>query len=295
MTSWRSVKIPVAALLLAGGARGEATFYEARIAPILERHCVICHGPEKQKAQLRLDSFAAVMRGADSGVVVKAGDVRGSELFRRITLPATEEEVMPNEGKPLLSRNEVRNIELWIAGGASATSSVAEFPTAPAVSRPAETPVAHAPDWRPQAAAVAAAERALGVRLVPRSQVPTDGLVLRTASGPGRCDDGVLAKLAPLAGYIVEAELARTRVTDAGLVSLAAWENLRSLDLSRTKVTSGGLAALTSLKKLEVLNLTETAVDDTAVVHLKALSALQRVWQYGSKLTTAWPEKESRP
>ena len=114
----------------------------------------------------------------------------------------------------------------------------------------------------------------------------TDGLILRTASAPGRCDDAALAKLAPVAALIVDAELARTKITDAGLEALAACENLRSLDLTRTAITSEGLAALAGLKKLESLNLTDTAIDDSGVAKLKALPALKRWWLFGTKVTT---------
>lgn len=193
---------------------------------------------------------------------------------------------MPNDGKPLLSRDEIKNIELWIAGGASATKGLAEFPGAPSLSRSKAATAALAPDWRPRAAELAALEKSLGVKLVPRSQLATDGLVLRTASAPGRCDDTTLAKLAPLAACIVEAELGRTRVGDAGLAQLAQWENLRSLDLTRTAVTSGGLAALSGLRNLEALNLTDTAVDDSGLGHLKALPELRRVWLFGTRVTS---------
>jgi hypothetical protein len=279
----------VLALALAGAVRAEPTFYQARVAPILDRHCVVCHGAEKQKAGLRLDSFEAIMKGAESGPIVQAGELKGSELFRRITLPATDEEVMPNDGKPLLTRDEIKNIELWIAGGASATAALAAFPGAPPLLRAQAAIALLAPDWRPRAAEVTALESALGVRLVPRSQLATDGLVLRTASAPGRCDDATLAKLAPLAAYIVEAELGRTRVGDAGLAQLASWENLRSLDLTRTAVTSGGLAALTGLRHLEALNLTDTAVDDRGLAFLKALPGLKRVWLFGTQVTQELP------
>ena len=274
------------ALAAVGPTRAETAFYQARIAPILDRHCVSCHGPEKQKAKLRLDSFEAVMRGAGSGVMVKPGDVRGSELFRRITLPASDEEVMPTDGKPLLSKDEIRNIELWIAGGASATKVVADFPGAPSLSRFKPAEPARAPDWRPRSAEIAALEARLQVRLVPRSQVATDGLVLRTASAPGRCDDTVLAALAPVAPLIVEAELARTRVTDAGVAALAGWENLRALDLTRTAVTSGGVAPLARLKSLETLNLTDTAVDDAGVGPLRVVPSLRRLWLHGTRVTS---------
>jgi hypothetical protein len=139
-----------------------------------------------------------------------------------------------------------------------------------------------APDWHPRAGEIAALEKALGVRLVPRSKVPTDGLSLRTASAPGRCDDATLAKLASLAPLIVEAELARTRVTDAGAATLGTFANLRAVDLTRTAVTSKGAAALATLTKLEALNLTDTAVEEAGVAPLRALPELKRLWLWGS-------------
>lgn len=272
---------------LATAARAEPSFFTTRVAPILDRHCVACHGPEKQKAGLRVDSFEHLLRGAESGEVIKPGDLKGSEVFRRITLPHDDEEVMPSDGKPLLAADEIKIIELWIKGGASASEPLSAFPDAPAPRRPRPAAVAVAPDWKPLADQIRALERELGLKLVPRSQLATDGLVLRTASAPARCDDAALAKLAPLAALIVEAELARTNITDAGLASIGTWENLRVADLTRTKITSNGLSSLARLQKLEVLNLTSTPVDDAGVKTLQALPALKRVWLFGTKVSEA--------
>lgn len=287
MTSSPKLRAAAALFLGASLARAEVTFYQARIAPTLDRHCVVCHGAEKQKAKLRLDTLEQILRGSETGAVLQPGKLKDSELFRRITLPKDHEDVMPSDGKPLLTADEIKNIELWIAGGASATQGMADFPGAPALTRAKVAVVPLAPDWQPRAAEIAALEKSLGVRLVPRSQVPTDGLVVRTASSPGRCDDAVLAKLAPISGLIVEAELARTKVTDAGLVTLAGWENLRVLDLTRTAVSSRGLAALTQSKQLEALNLTDTAIDDAGAAELKQVPTLKRVWLFGSRVTLA--------
>ena len=292
MRSWPDIARGAAvALGLCGSAVwAEPTFFTARVAPVFEKHCVVCHGAEKQKAGLRLDSFEHTMRGGEAGTVVKAGDVKASEVFRRITLPASDDEVMPSDGKPLLSADEIKILELWIASGASALKPLADFPTAPVprLARPAA--LALAPDWRPFAGEITALEKELGVRLVPRSQVPTDGLILRTASAPRRCDDAALAKLKAVAALIVDAELARTAVTDAGLKSLASFENLRTLDLTRTNVSSVGVERISELRKLEQLNLTDTAVDDAGVARLRSVPTLKRVWLFGTKATsTTWP------
>lgn len=274
-----------ALLLLAGRAAAETSFYTARVAPVLERHCVACHGADKHKGGLRLDSLAGLQRGGTGGPAVVAGNAAGSELLRRVRLPATDEEVMPSDGKPLLSAAEIRVLELWIARGASGTAPATEFPDAPAAPRPRPAAEPLAPDWRPQAEAIRAWEQATGLRLQPRSAVPADGLRLRTASAPSRCDDAALARLGGLAPLIVEAELARTRVTDAGLAVLSALPNLRFLDLTRTAVTSAGLTRWPTPTRLERINLTGTAVDDAGARHLRSLPSVRQVWTFAARTT----------
>ena len=227
------------------------------------------------------------MRGSDAGEVVKPGDLKSSELFRRITLPTDHEEYMPADGKPPLTPDEVKILEIWIGSGASATAPLSAFPNAPVLRQTRTLAAPLTPDWRPHREAIAALERELGVKLAPRSQVVSDGLVLRTASAPARCDDATLARLAPVAAFIVEAQLARTQISDAGLAALSTWENLRSLDLTRTAVTSGGLASLARLPKIEAINFTDTSIDDAGLAQLKAVPSLQRLWVFGTKVTEA--------
>ncbi len=98
--------------------------FATHIMPILEASCVSCHGEEKQKAKLRLDSYAAVMEGTPDGKVVVAGDLIGSSLFQLITLPADDDDIMPPKDGPL-SEHEIAQIRNWIAKGAKAEAKVA--------------------------------------------------------------------------------------------------------------------------------------------------------------------------
>ncbi len=273
-------------LLLALPASAETTFYTARVAPILDQHCVACHGPEKQKGKLRLDSPAAIRQGAESGDILAAGHVAKSELLRRVRLPASDDEVMPSDGKPLLSANQIKVLELWIAAGASETKVPADFPDAPLLAPVARPTIPLTADWRPRAAEIASLARAAGVQVLPRSQVATDGLLIRTASSPKACDDAALARLAPIADLIVEAELARTRISDAGLKVLGGFTQLRRLDLSHTKVSNVGLVSLQGLTRLEALNLTGTQVDDAGVATLRKQAALRQIWTFGSRVAS---------
>lgn len=292
MKSWpnfRPVFVACGLLTALSAGRAEDTFYAQRVAPLLDKHCVACHGPKKQKGDLRLDSFAWLMKGGKNGAVVKAGDTKDSELHLRVTLKPDDEDFMPADSKPPLKPDEVKVLQLWIAAGASDQTPLSAIKGAPALAAPKPPAVPLVADWQPRRSQIAALEKSLGLRLVPRSRVATDGLVLRTASAPSRCDDAALAQLAPVADLIVEAELARTKITDAGLASVATFTSLRTLDLTRTAVTSAGVARLATLKKLESLNLTSTTVDDAGAVALKTLPALKHTWLYGTKVTAPAP------
>ena len=268
-------------------AAASVAFFASRVAPIFDDKCVQCHGPEKRKGKLRLDTFDFVMRGGKDGVVVKPGDAKNSELYRRVTLPRDDKDAMPAEGKPGLTAAELKVIEFWIASGAVeilAAEKVSAAPPPPPV-QPVLPPLAA--DYRPRASQIAALETQLGVRLIPRSQNPRDGMILRTVSSPERCNDAVLAALRPVADLIVDAELARTKITDAGLRTLAGFRNLRSVDLSHTAVTSRGLAPLASLNKLESLNLTSTDVDDEGVQPFRRKPGLRHIYLFGTRSSEA--------
>ena len=255
------------------------SFYATRVQPIFEDKCVLCHNAGKFKGKLRLDSYEHVMHGGKDGPVIHAGEPGKSELFRRVTLPSDGKDFMPAEGKPALTTSETKIIEMWIAAGAATQISDTAIQGLPSSVENAVSPPLTA-DYRPQLKTIAELESSLGVRLVPRSQNPTDGLILRTVSAPERCNDATLAQLAPVADLIVDAELARTKITDKGMPVLANFSNLRFLDLSNTAVTSAGVKDLMKLDKLESLNLTQTEVTNAGIAELQTKPGLKRLYRF---------------
>jgi mono/diheme cytochrome c family protein len=262
-------------LALAGVNAGQAApaTFGSRVAPVLQSQCIGCHGPKRQKGGLRLDTLTAIRKGGEDGPVIEVGDPAGSELVRRLTLPTGDDDRMPSDDKPALKPGEIALIQSWIAAGAPA---LAEFDSERFT--PAVAALPAAPGYPARLAAAQSLASSLGVRLIPRSRLSTDGLILRTASAPRRCDDAVLQKLAPMADLIVDAELSRTRVTDQGLATLAGWPNLARVDLTHTAVTAAGVAQLEKLPRLETLNLTATAVDATPQVLSAKFPALKEIW-----------------
>src|SRR5712671_1792071 len=113
------------ALLPALSARGDeparAVDYLQDVKPILVKHCTACHGSEKQKSGLRLDSASLARRGGDSGPAVEPGKSGESLLVQAIT-GADGVAAMPPEGKDRLSGDEIALLKSWIDRGAKAPS-----------------------------------------------------------------------------------------------------------------------------------------------------------------------------
>jgi uncharacterized membrane protein len=127
-------KEPAKAPAKAAAAAAEPLVFESAVYPILNRYCESCHGPEKQKGKLRLDSLEAVLKGGENGPVVMAGDPKKSPLVARMLLPATDDDHMPPEGKQGPKPAELALIQFWIERGASPTLKVRDV-LAPAESR----------------------------------------------------------------------------------------------------------------------------------------------------------------
>jgi hypothetical protein len=103
----------------AAGAGDEPRVFGDVVLPVLQSHCVECHGPDEAKSGLRLDSFAAVMKGGDDGASVVVGSSEESPLVHRMTLPASDDGHMPPDGRRGPTPDEIAVIRWWIDRGAT--------------------------------------------------------------------------------------------------------------------------------------------------------------------------------
>jgi mono/diheme cytochrome c family protein len=85
------------------------------VYPIFKAHCFDCHGPQKQKAGLRLDSRTAALKGGESGKVIIPGNSKKSLLIQRVM--GEEEPRMPM-GLTALNSEQIASLKVWIDQGA---------------------------------------------------------------------------------------------------------------------------------------------------------------------------------
>jgi hypothetical protein len=100
----------------AADATGDSDFFEKRIRPLFEDRCVDCHGPEKQKGDLRLDSRVGWTRGGESGAVILPGKPDDSLLITAVRYWDKSLQMPP---KHALEAHEVNDLIDWVKRGAN--------------------------------------------------------------------------------------------------------------------------------------------------------------------------------
>jgi len=99
----------------------EGVTFAKDIKPIFEKSCTKCHGAEKQKGKLRLDSLAAALKGGEDKVI-EPGKSAESILVHNVAHLGDEDDYMPppdNKDKiPPLTKDQIGLIRAWIDQGA---------------------------------------------------------------------------------------------------------------------------------------------------------------------------------
>ena len=101
----------------AGPNDAELAFFEAKIRPLLVKHCYECHstGAEKVKGGLLLDSKDGWMAGGDSGELMEFGKPDASLLMESVRYTNKDLQMPP---KYQLSEAEIAALETWVEMGA---------------------------------------------------------------------------------------------------------------------------------------------------------------------------------
>jgi WD40 repeat protein len=100
----------------------EAITYKDHVAPILRKHCVNCHNPDKATSDLDVSTYQTVMAGGSSGEAISLGKPDQSLLYRLVA--HLDEPNMPPK-QPKIPEAEVAMIKRWIELGAPDTAASA--------------------------------------------------------------------------------------------------------------------------------------------------------------------------
>jgi uncharacterized membrane protein/outer membrane protein assembly factor BamB len=283
----RSAGLAAAGIGPAGsGAAGLA----AEVRRLMDGRCVECHGPDKQKGGLRLDTPGGLARA------VLPGDPAGSELFLRVTLPADDEDRMPTEGEPL-SADQIGLLYAWIRAGAP----LEDGPTGNGSSGDGPTEAGPRSASEASAGAAVADLAAADLRLLAGSGARFEALPAPSAAAAGpaqgsrawsldfarsgapaserRLDPRALAALAPLSERIAELDLSGCRGLGAALAAAPPLPGLRRLSARGSDLDDAALALLLErAPALETLVLTGSPISAASSAALAAAAALETLY-----------------
>ncbi len=100
------------------GATAAATVdFEKDIRPVLADRCYDCHGEDKQKNGLRLDSVHGILKGSDTGEPVFVRGSSADSLIIRMVTSTDPKHQMPPKGERLAPA-QITALKAWIDSGA---------------------------------------------------------------------------------------------------------------------------------------------------------------------------------
>jgi len=110
--------LPVLPLAMVLPARPAPVSFSRDIAPILEKKCVACHGPEKAKGGFRLHTFTQLLQGGDSKEpTISPGQPARSKLYQLLIVTDPDDR-MPQKDEPL-PPPQIALLKRWIEEGAA--------------------------------------------------------------------------------------------------------------------------------------------------------------------------------
>src|SRR5688572_6460422 len=113
----RVLLLACAAILGALPARAAdaGAHFRDKVHPLLESRCISCHGPDKVKGGLRMDSREALLKGGDAGPSIVPGKPSESLILQAVLHTKKDLEMPPKEK---LSATDIAVLERWISDGA---------------------------------------------------------------------------------------------------------------------------------------------------------------------------------
>jgi len=275
------------------------------IQPILEAKCISCHGEDKQKSSLRLDTYAFMLDGGEETDSLVPGDVKESTMISYLHLPEGDDLRMPPEGKSQLTAEQIEILEWWVEIGAPESAKRSELEITPVIEKALATLLTPAQQARLDAAKkaeiaakkkadkkkrieLASALEAVNAKfpgsLKYVSQQNTD-LNFSAVSYRSKFFDADIEILASVFKDVVELDLSSTEITDAAASKLSQFTKLKKVKLNGTQVSDVILATLSELPELEVINVYGTQVSDEGLSNLTTHPKLHRIYVWNTKVT----------
>lgn len=258
--------------------------YQEAILPLLERKCISCHNESKSKGKLIMTDVDKFRHGGKKGKEWVEGAPDKSRLVRYLHLPMKDEDHMPPEGKPQLTAQEIRLIELWIQHGPDFSTKVDDLNDGDSLKILSKTiggqvsvvPVISYDDI-PAASTTTITELNTPFcsifPLYRDSPALQADFFIQQAYKPEQ-----LSRLQTIADQLVVLNLNQMPVSDQDLEVIGGFHRLEKLNLSFSKITGSGFKGWKNFSHLRSVSLAGTQVTADNLKPLLGMPALEEVF-----------------
>lgn len=272
---------------------GEAkSAFQQVVFPILEKKCVTCHNRAKAKGHFVMTSLEEFQKGGTHGKEWVPGNPSQSRMIQYIHLPLELDDHMPPDGKPQLTKSEIRMLESWIAAGADVDKMLVEYSdqdsfkilgvAALALQKPETTEekqYTFSPATEETIQKMNTPFRAV-FPLFQKSPALQADFFIRESFKPAS-----LEELKEVKDQLVVLNLSKMPVTDNELNVIGTFGNLEKLNLNFSKITGTGLSALQPLSHLYSLSLAGTAITPESLAPVLSMPSLRDLFLWNTGIT----------
>jgi uncharacterized membrane protein/mono/diheme cytochrome c family protein len=279
----------------------EAIVYNDIIQPILRQKCYACHGPQKQKGKLRLDSEENILKGSKNGKVIKEGKNEQPELLKRILLPPDDEDHMPPKEKGQLSKQQIMLIQWWLENGADFKAKAGEIQQNDTIKKVLASLEENAKDEiqepvlsmyvnvPPAEKSIVDSLKIAGLTVLPLgSGVNALGLSMINVT---RVTDTIWSQIARLCEQVYVLDAAGPLTDDNSIRFISKLNHLQKLNLSNSSISDSIIPSLGSLQELAQLNITGTKITNNGLDGLKKLKKLKSLYIFRTNINLSNWEK----
>ncbi len=249
---------------------------------IVQQKCASCHGKNKQKGGLRMDTQSAMLAGGKNGTLFDGKDA--SLLIQRITLPQDDEEHMPPKDRKQLTKSELDFLIWWVEAGANFDKTLLELDYPDSLHGILTQKVVAdvlIPEADVEKADDAAIDklRALGVVVQPVAR-DVNYLTVNFVNVLNHKISDAISELSQIEMQLISLNIDDQQLSQASWEVVGTLSTLRKLQAKNTNLDDAHMVNLQSLENLVSLNLVGTPITLSGLKHLEGLENLRNVYLY---------------
>ena len=239
-----------------------ATLYERAIGPLLQQKCLSCHGPEKAKGDLLLNSPDNILKGGKHGAILMSQNNTNSLLLERLFLPLSDENHMPPEGKLQLTKEELSLLNYWVLSGVNLKIKMNELAQSDSLFLLAHHWMPSIPySDRPKTKFPNLEKYNSNYCTAYYSYTGSDNIEVSFYQGEFYTHEN-LKRLTPIQSQIVYLNMQNMPLKDEDIAFIAQCEHLQKLNINYTQLTPDQLFPLKKLTQLKSISICGLAYDE---------------------------------